>query len=450
VIELTRLGVMRTQLLAELHDGRADAAAEVAAVVGEADVFTGQVAGEPAELRVYDDALLVVGASGSERVSFCFVQAVETAGYVVTVRVAGRDALAVSRLGHRTGEFSDVLTGRLTQARGRTAAFLGALLPGLDPMALRQAAGLLRDGVAVPASELNGIHPDLADSLIEVCAVPDRRDAARELAARAEVAIGFRQVASVHKAAVGGASWHDHAVAPRIGSHESPGGSFRPGLAGTMAAGLMAGLGPGGLRGLGGIGGIAAGAFGGFGPGGLGAGGPASGGGQFGFGAGYADYGGYWAYRALGAGMNAGGQRQMTRRPDVSRGRLTPSSEDLAALTVTGDDPTVLAFVLASAGGRVAFEVLNAPEAATLVFQAPGKDGLAMINRALVDSGFAPPPAGGQGLASPARPTLPGGAGGLPSSGNTPDPPALLTDLLVGEVPHDDRWSSQVAALLSG
>ena len=50
---------MRTQLLAELRDGRGDDAA----AVGEPALFSGVSGGEPAEIRVYDDALLVVGAA---------------------------------------------------------------------------------------------------------------------------------------------------------------------------------------------------------------------------------------------------------------------------------------------------------------------------------------------------------------------------------------------------
>lgn len=429
VIELSRLGAMRTQLLAELADGRADAAATAAAVVGDADVFTGQIAGERVEFRLYDDALLITGASSAERVSFCFVQAVEAADYVVTVRVSGRDALALSGLGQRTGEFSDALTQRLSTARGRTSAFLGALLPGLDPIALRQAAGLLRDGVAASVAALNEIHPELADSLIEVCAMPDRRAAIRDLAARAGLAIGFRQVASVRQAGQGTTPWHDHAVTPQIGSHESPGGSFQPGFAGMMGAGMMAGMGPGGV-GPGGFGGL-----GGFGAAGLGAGGQGYGGGPFGLGEGYGGYGGLWAYRALGAGVNAGGgQRPMAPRPDVSRGRLIPASEDLAALTVAGQDPTVLAFILAAAPGRVAFEVLNLPDQLTFVFRAPEPDGLAVINRALIDAGFQAPTADGAGPTFQARP-----------SGQ----PAALADHLVGRVPHDGNWSRQIAVLLA-
>src|SRR5438876_726920 len=75
VIELSRLGVMRTQLLAELRDGRGDDAAAAAGAVGEAEVFSGAVGAVgavgagvgpgPAEVRVYDDALLVAGPAGT-------------------------------------------------------------------------------------------------------------------------------------------------------------------------------------------------------------------------------------------------------------------------------------------------------------------------------------------------------------------------------------------------
>jgi len=404
VIELSRLGVMRTQLLAELRDGRADDAAAAAGAVGEAAVFSALSGDEPVELRVYDDVLLVTGAAASERISFSFVRGVVTADYAVTVQVAGGEPVVLRRLGRRTGEFAGLLADRLAAARGRTAAFLGALLPGLDPMAQRQAASLLRDGVAVPSGTLNDIHPGIADALVQIAALPARREPAAELGRRAELAIGFKQVASVRQAAVGVTPWSDPAAATHIGEHESPGGSFAPGLGGMMAAGMMPGaMGPGG--------------------------GP-----LFGFGDGYAGYGGYWAFRALGAGITTGQQRPMMPRPDVTRGRLTPATEDLTALVVTGEDPTVLAFVLARAADRVVFEILNQPAPTTFVYQAAGPDGLAAINRALDDSGFQPDvvPAAGLGSA-PQRHCS-----------------RLLAGSLAGRVAHDAHWSSEIAALLPG
>ena len=393
VLELSRLGVMRTQLLAELRDGRGDDAAAAAGAVGEAEVFPAEAsfaeAGRgPAEVRVYDDALLVIGAAGAERVGFSFVGAVDTRDYVITVEVAGRAPLTLSRLGRRTGELAGLLAGRLRQARGRTAAFLGSLLPGLDPVALRAAASLLRDGVAGPAGALDGIHPDLAATLIRLATLPDRRDAVAVLGRRSELAIGFRQLVSVRRPAVGTTPWRDHAAAPHIGEHESPGGAFRPGLAGALAAGVMSGVASGG-------------------PGSSGSGSGLG----FGFGEGYGAFGAYWGFRALGAGMNAAGTRPMTPRPDVTRGLLTPATEDLSALTAAGESPTVLAFVLGSARGYVVYEALNLPEPATCVFRGE----LAAVNRALDDAGFR-----AEDLAPAAR------------------------------IPHDAAWADRLAAALGG
>ena len=404
-IELSRLGVMRTQLLAELRDGRGDAAASAAAAVGDAAVFSARSGGDPVEVRVYDDALLVIGATGSERISFSFVGAVQVQDYAVTVAVTGREPVVLTQLGRRTDELAGLLTDRLREARGRTAAFLASLLPGLDPMALREAAGLLRDGVAVPAATLDGIHPDITGTLLQIAALPDRQGAVTELASRTSLALGFKQLASVRRPAVGVTPWQDHAAAPHIGEHESPGGSFRPGLMGMMAAGVMSGgppMGPGEFAG----------------PGGL-----------FGYGA----YGDYWAFRALGAGMNTSQQRPMAQRPDMTRGRLTPATEDLSALTASGEDPTVLAFALGSCPGRVVYEALNHPEPMTFVYRAEGPDGVAAINRALDDAGFQVGAVHAEGLTTPARPTA---------------FPAELTAALIGQVPHDAQWPNRIAELL--
>ena len=151
--------------------------------MGEAEIFGGTAGGDSAEIRVYDDALLVIGAAASERISFSFVGAVRVRDYAVTVEVAGREPVLLTRLGRRIGELADLLTTRLREARDRTAAFLASLLPGLDPMALRAAAGLLRDGVAAPVSALDGIHPDLSSALLGIATLPERRDDGRRAGA---------------------------------------------------------------------------------------------------------------------------------------------------------------------------------------------------------------------------------------------------------------------------
>jgi hypothetical protein len=375
-IELSRLGVMRTQLLAELRDGRAGRAAAAAGAVGEPEVFSGIAGGVPAELRVYEDCLLITGDAGAERISFSFAGQVQVQDYVLTLEVAGREPLTVFRLGARTGELAGLLTERQREAQGRTSAFLASLLPGLDPMAVREAAGLLRDGVAVAAADLDRIHPGLTRTLAMLAALPDRQDAITALARNTRLAIGFRQLTSVRRPAVGVEPWHDHAATPHIGQHETDGGGFAPGLAGAMAAGIMAGG-----AGLG-----------------------------YGGGFGYGAFGAYWAFRALGAGLNGQGTRPMAPRPDMTRGLLTPATADLAALAVTGQDPTVLAFALGSRAGQVVYEVLNLPDLPTCVFRAA--DPVA-LNRALDNTGFRPEAAGD----------------------------------MVAQIPHDHQWAERMGSL---
>jgi hypothetical protein len=159
-------------------------------------------------------------------------------------------------------------------------------------------------------------------------------------------------------------------------------------------------------------------------------------GGPFGFGPGYGAYGDYWAFRALGAGMNSREQqRPMAQRPDMTRGRLTPATEDLSALTASGEDPTVLAFALGSCPGRVVYEALNHPEPMTFVYRAEGADALAAINRALDDAGFQVEAVHAEGLSAPARPVA------LPTT---------LASALIGQVPHDANWPDRIAELLAG
>jgi len=435
-LELSRLGRMRTQLLEELRDARAAAAAAESGAVGAAARFTGTVGNAQADLHVFEDALLVGAGGQVTRVAFAFVTDVRARDYVVAIDAVGQGTLAVTRLGRRTDEFTALLAERLREARSRTSAFLGSLLPGLDPMALRAAAGLLRDGVAVRARALDAIHPDLSATLLRVATLPDRLAAVAGLAAQADLAIGFKQVTSVRRAAVGLTPWVDPSVTPHIGQHETPEGRFGPGLGGVLAAGVMSGIGPGG--GLGGYGPGGYAGFGGYGGyGGYGYGGPFGGGP-----AGLGEFGAYWAFRALGAGMNTnpGGQQPMTARPNVRYGLLTPETDDLAALTTSGADPTVLAFALltpARGGDPVAYEVLNRPEPATYVYRAPGADPRALVNQALDAVGFAAAElhtATSVDLAAPDR----------QDAATSP-----LARALVATVAHDAAWPTRLADLLT-
>ena len=116
VIELSRMGAMRTQLLAELRDARAAVAAADAGAVGKAEVFPGWVGDGAVEVHVHDDALLLVADAWTRRLAFSFVDRAVQENYAVEVALSGGSSMLISRLGRRTGELRRIGGG--TAGRG--------------------------------------------------------------------------------------------------------------------------------------------------------------------------------------------------------------------------------------------------------------------------------------------------------------------------------------------
>ena len=333
-VELTMLGRMRGQIFAELRDARADQAVDtqLAEGVGRPETFPCAVGEIAAELRLYDDALVVIGASADViRVPYPFITHVALEGYRVTVRAGGRGPLVIGRLARRTTEFKDLLDARIEKAAIRTSTFLGALLPGLGALALRATANALRDGLAAPRGALDAIDRTIWPALLKAATLPARHGAVDTLAGMGEMWLGFKQTSSVERPAEGVEAWHDSSRGPNL-DH-----------------------GPGGAAGYGGM-------FQGM----ILAGGPSV------------------ALWLLG-NRGIGGSHAMVPRADVTRGRLTPASTDYDALTVSGEAPPILAFALCrTPTGRLVYEVLNEDDHATYVFQGDPQQ----VNHALDLIGF--------------------------------------------------------------
>jgi hypothetical protein len=429
-LHLLRLGGMRTQLLAELADARATGVTRALLLdgLGEPEVFPGAVAGIDAELRLYDDALVVLPARGHpEKVPYPFIREVTTdaSGYQVSLRVSGQPPVELSRLARRTTEFVDLVRDRCAATSGRTAAFLGALLPGLGPIALRATAARLRDGLAGSRADLDAIDATIWPALTEAATLPARLECLRLLERLGTVWIGFKQTVSVRVPAQGGARRPASAVPPHLGEHTraSGGDAFGSGLGGVFAAGMMAGGPPTGL----------------------------------GFDAPFQTMGAMLAYRMLGTGSGFGGsgfggsgfggsgfggsgfgnQHRVAPRSDVARGQLIPAGTDPDALVVSGDRPTVLAFALClTPGGRLVYEVLNDPDHATYLSRAATPEDVAAVNLALDVIGF-------RVAAATETAATTETAGRLPAL-------RLLRDRYAGRVDHSGDWADRLRTLSAG
>ncbi len=386
-LDLSMLGNMRTQLLVEIRDVRADDSVSslLLAGLGTPVKFPGAVADVAAELRLYDDALVTIPQNGTpDQIPYSFVENVtaDPSGYRITVEVAGDEPLVVNRMAQRTSEFIDLLRKRVSETRGRTAAFLGALLPGLGTIGQRTVAGDLRDGVAGAKSDLDAVDATVWPSLVAAATLPERTGCVAAIEKLGPAFIGFKQWASVQVEAQGVKAWQAPSHAP---SMDHGGGPMMPGgMAGALTAGMMMGGPPqvggamgmgfgadfggpaGGMLALGMLGGM--GRLGGMGMGGMGMGGM-FGGGKF------------------------AAQHTAAPRADVDRGTLTPASTDFGALSTQaqGDDalPTVLAFCMAlTPSGKLVYEVLNVKNHATYVYDCKDLEAMRRLNRALVLIGF--------------------------------------------------------------
>jgi hypothetical protein len=222
-----------------------------------------------------------------------------------------------------------------------------------------------------------------------------------------ELWLGFAQMVSVQRPAVGVQPWRDSSVAPTFQHDFSSGGfgGFGGGLGGMAAASVVAG-GPGFS--------------------GLGFDGP--------FGA----VGGLLAMRILGT-EGVGGEHVIKQRADVSRGRLTPASTDYDALTAGGGAPTILAFAFClTDSGRLVYEVLNEHDHASYVYRADAPERVAELNRALALIGYRV-----AALYSDAQ------AAGSPYQLAAQRLPALrlLRAAYLGRVVHTDGWAERLRAL---
>ena len=129
---------------------------------------------------------------------------------------------------------------------------------------------------------------------------------------------------------------------------------------------------------------------------------------------------------------------------DVRLAPLTPATDDVAALTVSGAEPTVLAFALLSparGGDPVAYEALNLPEPHTYVYRTGGADPRGHINQALDDVGFAAAEISAVATDDLTAVRRQDAVDGLGSR--------LVRDL-VATVPHTPDWAREIAARLDG
>jgi hypothetical protein len=117
-----------------------------------------QVAGEaarPCELRLLDTALVVLQPDALPvRLPYALIGGIAAADHRVVLDARWMGGRTFARLGRSFDPFAEALSGAVRALQGSLVDLVRRVLPSLDPALLRAAAGLLRDGVAVPVEAL--------------------------------------------------------------------------------------------------------------------------------------------------------------------------------------------------------------------------------------------------------------------------------------------------------
>lgn len=168
---LTMFGKAYGQILADVAKRRRDRLQHDLLLTGVGTpksypgfVFGGPNGPVPAELRLFDDLLVVMPERGLMwGLPYSFVDRVDWDDDLYQVRVTDDlgDAHVFGRLAKRSHEFLDDLRAKLDALARRTAQTLATLLPGIEPGSLSRLAGLMRDGRAVQQRAVDAIDPAL-------------------------------------------------------------------------------------------------------------------------------------------------------------------------------------------------------------------------------------------------------------------------------------------------
>jgi len=149
-----------------------------------------------AEIEIYDTGLVIKPKQGDLiRIPFAEITEFSEKDYNISI-VSDSAVLSLSHFGEKFDLFSKALKEALNELSLKTQSILKELLPELDPLAIKKAGELLRDGRAVSKDSIDKISPKIWQNLEKKLAalnIKESYDFLRSLSKSEEVFIGVKQ-----------------------------------------------------------------------------------------------------------------------------------------------------------------------------------------------------------------------------------------------------------------
>ena len=149
------------------------------------------------ELRFYETAVVIVPEMGEiVRIPHSYIQGIREDNYTLIVETEFGDEIRLSMMGASYNSVKNALNKMMHELIAKSQATLKQLLPAANPMVIRKAALIMREGKAARRVDIESISGDLwkeLESKLSSLGVKEEYDYLKSLSQEEKICIGFKR-----------------------------------------------------------------------------------------------------------------------------------------------------------------------------------------------------------------------------------------------------------------
>ncbi len=153
--------------------------------------------GGDCNLRLYETALVLVPQIGEiVRIPYSNVQNIREKDYTIIIDTEFGEQINLSMMGTKYNQVKNTLNELMHELSSKSQATLKQLLPKANPMVIRKAASVMREGKAARRADIESISSDLWTELetrLSSLGVKEEYDYLKSLSHEEKISIGFKR-----------------------------------------------------------------------------------------------------------------------------------------------------------------------------------------------------------------------------------------------------------------
>jgi hypothetical protein len=153
--------------------------------------------GGDCNLRLYETALVIVPQIGEIlRVPYSYIQNIKEEDYTIIIETEFGEQINLSMMGTKYSQVKNTLNELMHMLISKSQATLKQLLPNANPIVIRKAASVMREGKAARRADIESISSDLWTELenrLSSLGVKEEYDYLKSLSHQEKISIGIKR-----------------------------------------------------------------------------------------------------------------------------------------------------------------------------------------------------------------------------------------------------------------